>query len=173
MTLLNVAFDVVSHDPHANAKAALMVVFNVEGFAGPYASLPASGTPQPGNIFPGAIVVMNANGNCLLADNADALTDAPALLFTAVDGDQDFDGAFVGKVTCLQGGMELKLGTPNYVPGAYTPGQKLTCDNTTPGKFRVAVATEQIYGIVGSRGLDAATSLLYVIVPAGISPAAV
>ena len=173
MTQLNVVFDVVSHDPHANAKAALMVVFDIEGYVGPYASLPASGTPQTGNIFAGAIVVMNANGKIILADNANALTDVPALLFTAVDGDQDFDGAFVGKATCLQGGMELKLGTPNYVAAAYAPGDKLTCDNTTPGKFRAAVATEQIYGIVGSRGLDAVNNILYVIVPAGISPAAV
>ena len=173
MTLLNVEFDVVSHDPHANAKASMMVMLDVEGYAGPYAALPASGTPQPGDIFPGAIVVMNANGNALRADNDDALTNFPVMLFVTIDGDQDLDGSFVGKITCLQGGMELKLGTPNYVAAAYTPGQKLTCGNTATdaGKFRAAASTEQIYGIVGSRGLDAATALLYVIVPAGISPA--
>ncbi len=44
MTLLNVEFDVVSHDPHANAKASMMVMLTVEGYAGPYAALPASGT---------------------------------------------------------------------------------------------------------------------------------
>lgn len=173
MTLLNVEFDVVSHDPHANAKAAMMVMLDVEGYAGPYAALPATGTPQPGDIFPGAIVVMNANGKALKADNDDALTDAPALLFTSLDGDQDLDGAFVGKITCLQGGMELKLGQPNFVAAAYTPGDKLTCANTAThaGKFRAATSGEQIYGVVGARGLDATLNILYVIVPAGISPA--
>jgi hypothetical protein len=151
----------------------MLVVFNVEGYQGPYASLPASGTPQPGDIFPGAIVVMNANGNVVLADNADALTDAPSLLFTVADGDQDLDGAFVGKVTCLQGGMELKLGEPNYVAGAYAPGDLLSCaSGADAGKFEAAVAGEQIYAIVGSRGQDTTNNLLYVIVPAGINPAA-
>jgi hypothetical protein len=174
MTLLNVVFDIVSHDPHANAKASMMVMLDVEGYAGPYSALPATGTPRPGDIFPGAIVVMNANGKAQLADNDVALSDAPALLFTCIDGDQDLDGSFAGKVTCLQGGFELKLGQPNFVAAVYTPGQKLTVANTAThaGKFRAATSGEQIYGVVGSRGLDTTNSILYVIVPAGISPAA-
>lgn len=174
MTRLNNVFQVRSHDPHANAKTAMMIVADVEGFAGPYASLPASGTPTPGTIFPGAIVVMNANGNVALADNDNALTDAPSLLFTAIDGDQDLDGSFVGKVTCLQGGMELELDPSNYVSAAYTPGDKLTVGDTgstSVGQFRAAVTNEQIYALVGSRGLDVSTSILHVIVPAGICPA--
>ncbi len=173
MSLLNNKFQVRSHDCHASAQAALMVVLDVEGFAGPYASLPASGTPQPGAIFPGAIVVMNASGNAALADNDDASTDAPALLFTAVDGDQDLDGSFVGKVTCLQGGMELELDVTNFVAGVYTPGDFLTVGHAggpSIGQFRAAASGEQIYAAVGSRGQDAVNSILHVIVPAGICP---
>ena len=174
MTILNNVFQVRSHDCHPNAQAALMVVFDVEGYLGPYASLPASGTPRAGAIFPGAIVVMNASGNATLADNDNALTDAPSLLFTAVDGDQDLDGAFVGKITCLQGGMELELDTGNYVAAAYTAGDFLTCGHaggSSEGMFRAAATNEQMYAVVGSRGLDV-NNVLHVIVPAGICPAA-
>jgi len=152
-----------------------MVVFDVEGFAGPYASLPASGTPRAGDIFPGAIVVMNANGNATLADNDNALTDFPALLFTAVDGDQDLDGAFVGKITCLQGGMELELDVSNFVAGTYAPGDVLTVGHaggSSVGQFRAAAGGEQFYAVVGSRGQDTVNNILHVIVPAGICPAA-
>lgn len=174
MSILLNKFQVRSHDCHPNAQAALMSVFSIEGHEGPYASLPSEGTPKTGDIFPGAIVVMNANGNIELADNDDAKTDAPALLWTAVDGDQDLDGAFVGKATCLQGGMELELDTGNYVAAAYTIGQRLTVANTAAnaGKFRAATTGEQIYAVVGSRGLDTATNILHAIVPAGICPAA-
>jgi hypothetical protein len=174
MSILTNKFQVRSHDCHPNAQAALMVVFAIEGHVGPYASLPASGTPPLGVIFPGAIVVMNANGNIELGDNDDPLTHVPSLLYTAVDGDQDYDGAFVGKVTCLQGGMELELDTGNYVAASYAKGEKLTVGHaggSSKGQFRAAASTEQIYAVVGARGLDAATDILHVIVPAGICPA--
>jgi len=175
MTILNRSFDVITHDVHPNAQAALMKVFAVEGYVGPYSSLPASGTPVPGSLDAGTIVVMNSNGNVAKADNDDASSDAPALLWTVVDGDKDLDGAFVGKVTCLQGGMELKLDSVNYVAAAYTPGDYLTCGDagtSSQGMWRAAAAGEQIYGVVSDEGLDATNELLYVLVPAGICPAA-
>ncbi len=173
MTILTNNFQIRSHDCHPNAQAALMVVFNVANYTGPYAAVPASGTPVAGDIFPGAIVVMDANGQVDLADNDNALTDAPSLLYTAVDGDQDLDGAFTGLVTCLQGGMELELDTGNYESAAYTPGAKLSVGNTAAnaGKFRAAAQGEQIYAVVGARGLNTVTNILHVIVPAGICPA--
>lgn len=175
MALLANKFRVRSHDPSPLAQAAMLVVADAAVYNPPYASASDSGTPKPGVLFPGAIVVLNASGKAALADNDDALTDAPALLFTAADGDQDYDGAFTGKVTLLQGGMELELDPDNYVAAAYTPNQKLTCGHaggTSTGKFRAAASGEQIYAIVGPAGLDAATSILHVIVPAGICPAA-
>ena len=173
MSRLNSQFDVISHDPHPNARAGLMSVFDVEGAPSPYGSLSAGGTPVAGPIFAGAIVVMNTGGKVLLADNDNALTNFPVMLWTAVDGDQDYDGAFVHKVTCIQGGMELLLDTVNFKADTYLPGQKLTCDNTAPkaGMFRKSTTGEQIYGIVGQLGQDTVKNTLHVIIPQGICPA--
>ena len=174
MTILNSQFDVISRDPHKNALAGLMVVLDVKNPPSPYGSLPASGTPVPGSIAAGTIVVMDNTGKAIAADNDDALTDAPQMLFIAVDGDQDYDGAFVHKLTCIQGGGEFQLDTGNYVAGPYDPGDKLTCGDTgttSVGQFRLAASGEQIYGMVGADGQDVVKGVLYIIIPQGISPA--
>ncbi len=178
MTILNSMFDIIGHDPHANARAGLLTILEVEGFAGPYATLPASGTPQPGDIPAGSIVVMNANGNAIVADSAAAagLGAAPSMLFVTIDGDQDYSGAFVGKLTCIQGGAEFQLDTENFVGGAYAPGDWLTCSTGADvGRFTTVAAVptgaEQIYGMVGQLGYDAAEDTLHVIIPQGIAPA--
>ena len=171
MTILNSQFDVISRDPHKNALAGLMVVLDVKNAPGPYDSLPASGTPVPGDIPAGTIVVMDTDGSAIVADGA--VVTAPAMLFITVDGDQDYDGAFVHKLTCIQGGGEFKLDTNNFVAGSYTPGNFLTCANgADAGKFRVATSGEQIYGMVGSDGNDTVNNTLSIIIPQGISPEA-
>lgn len=175
MTILNSSFDIIGFDPHINARAGLMTVLSVEGFAGPYASLPASGTPVAGSIPAGAVVVMNASGNALAADNDDALTSAPSMLFVTIDGDMDYGGAFVGKLTCIQGGAEFRLDTANFRAATYAPGDWLTCDDGTAGvagNFRAVASGEQIYGMVGPEGYDATNDTLHVIIPQGIAPAA-
>lgn len=173
MSNLDSLFNIIGHDPHPNARAGLMSVFDVDAAPSPYDSLPAGGTPIAGPIFPGAIVVMKTNGKVILADNADALTNAPSMLWVALDGDQDYDGAFVHRVTCVQGGAEYQLDSANFVADTYLPGQKLTCGSTTAaGKFRKAASTEQIYGIVGQLGQDTIKNTLHVIIPQGIAPAA-
>ena len=171
MTILNSQFDVISRDPHKNALAGLMVVLDVKNAPGPYDSLPASGTPVPGDIPAGTIVVMDTDGAAIVADGA--VVTAPAMLFITVDGDQDYDGAFVHKLTCIQGGGEFKLDTNNFVAGSYTPGNFLTCANgADAGKFRVATINEQIYGMVGPDGNDTVNNTLSIIIPQGISPKA-
>ena len=171
MTILNSQFDVISRDPHKNALAGLMVVLDVKNAPGPYDSLPASGTPVPGDIPAGTIVVMDSTGEAIVADGA--VVTAPAMLFITVDGDQDYDGAFVHKLTCIQGGGEFKLDTNNFVAGTYAPGNFLTCANgADAGKFRVATTGEQIYGMVGPDGNDTVNNTLSIIIPQGISPAA-
>ncbi len=168
MTQLESKFDVISHDPHPAALASQMVVLNVASPPAPA----ASGTPTPGTIQAGTIVVMDANGEAIPADNDDSSTDAPCMLFVAIDGDVDYDGAFVHKVTCMAGGGELQV--ENYVAAAYTPGQMLTCGHaggTSIGQWRAAASGEQIYGVVGPDGLDTVENVLDVIVPQGIAPA--
>ena len=168
MSRLNSHFDIISHDPHPNALAGLVEVLDLASPTSPA----ANGTPTLGVVGPGTIVVMDANGAAIVADNADASTHAPALMFTVIDGDVDFDGAFSGKVTCLQGGGDLQV--ENYVVADisnFVPGAMLTCDNTTPGNWRTVASGEQIYGVVGPRGFDTVLSVLHIIIPQGISPA--
>jgi hypothetical protein len=169
-------FDFAGADPHAAAKAGLLTTLEVEGAPGPYGSLPASGTPLPGPIPPGSIVIMNTSGKAELADNDDASTDFPVMMYVAVDGDQDYDGCFVHTVTCIHGGFEFF--TDQYVTAVYTPGDALTCGEAGPpdttGTFRAAAKGEQIYGFVGAKGLvtDAdGNAVLYIIIPQGVCPA--
>lgn len=178
MSNLNSKFDIVSRDPHPNARAGLMVVLDVHGATGPYVGAGSSGTPIPGVIAPGSIVVMEQTtntGEAILANNADVDTAFPTLMFITVDGDMDFDGAYSHRITCIQGGCEIV--TDLFAPDSYNPGDMLTCgDDAVPltdhrGYFRKAVATEQIYGIVGSDGLDTVENVLHVIIPQGLSPA--
>jgi len=174
MTLLNSQFDVISRDPHPNARAGLMVVLPVKDAPSPYDSLPASGTPVAGDIPPGACIMMNSSGEAELADNDDALTNAPALLFITVDGDMDYDGAFVHRITCIQGGGEFQLDTNNFKTDTYNPGDKMTCDDVgtgTPGRFRKATSGEAIYGIVGPAGADTQKGTLNILIPQGWAPA--
>jgi hypothetical protein len=177
MTILNQKFDIVSRDPHPNAQAGLMVILDVAGALGPYGvGAPGTGTPVPGSIVVGSIVVMNTSGQAVLADNANALTNAPQMFYTTVDGDQDYDGAFVHRITCIQGGMEIV--TELFVPDSYLPGNMLTCGDSSglptvdySGYFRKATSGEQIYGMVGSDGYNAVEATLHIIIPQGISPA--
>jgi hypothetical protein len=165
MSLLNSNFDIITNDPHACALAGLMLMI-------PVASPPApavSGTPTPGVIGAGTIVAMDANGEAVVADGA--VNVAPSMLFVAVDGDKDNDGAFVHVLTCLQGGGEIL--TEQYASGVFVPGNPLACGTGADvGKFVVPAgsATEQLYGIVGPLGLDTVKGVLDVLIPQGISP---
>jgi hypothetical protein len=170
MSILTSGFDVITHDPPENAKAALALVLSV--YNPPAVS--SSGTPTAGTIPAGSIVVMNSTGYAIPADNDAATTNAPVLMFITIDGDMDYDGSFVHKLTCIQGGIEIL--TPQYFVTTYAPGAMLTCGHAgsspvSTGKFRAVGSGEQIYGVVGPRGVNATTGLLDVIIPQGISPA--
>jgi len=172
MTLLNSQFDVISHDPHPNARAGLLVVLPVHGAPSPYSSLPASGTPVAGDIDPGMCIAMNNVGEAIPADQ-DLITP-PAILFITVDGDKDYDGAFVHKITCIQGGGEFRLDTNNFAVDTYAPGDVLTAQGTsdpgTPGKWRKAAAGEAMYAIVGPGGADGTKGTLDILIPQGWAP---
>ena len=172
MTLLSSQFDVISHDPHPNARAGLMVVLPVAGAASPYDSLPASGTPVAGDIPPGMCIAMNSDGEAVPADQDDITP--PAILFITVDGDQDYDGAFVHKITCIQGGGEFRLDTDNFDTDTYAPGDVLTPDDGTTGVagvWRKAASTEAAYAIVGPEGADTTKGTLDILIPQGWAPA--
>jgi hypothetical protein len=174
MTILTSKFDVVSHDPHPNARAGLVIILDVEGAPSPWTSTSSSGTPVPGTIAAGSIVVMNTNGNAILADNVAALTNAPQMFYVTIDGDMDFDGAFMHRITCIQGGCEIV--TDLFVADTYLPGDMLTCGDSSGGTnysgyFRKATTGEQIYGMVGSDGYSTTDATLSIVIPQGICPA--
>jgi hypothetical protein len=169
MSILTSGFDVITHDPLEHSKAGLAMVLSVYGAPAPS----SSGTPTAGTIPAGSIVVMDANGLAIPADNDDATTHAPKLMFVTVDGDMDYDGSFVHKITCVQGGIEIL--TDQYLAASYAPGAMLTCGQASAtacvGKFRAAASGEQIYGVVGPLGLNSTKGVLDVIIPQGICPA--
>lgn len=153
MSLLNSKFDIVSVD-NPVALASLAQVLPVDSPPG----LGLNGTPQAGTIPPGALVVMNSSGKAVLASTA----ADPQLVFITVDGNTDFSGAFVQKLTCLHGGVTVK--TDQFAAGAYLPGLAVSFNL---GKIKLRAAGEQIIGFVGPSGLDSVEGVLEVILPQG------
>ena len=160
MSILNSKFDIVSVD-NPVALAALAQVLTVPGGM----TLNSEGTPVAGVIPAGAIVTMDTDGTAILATTADVTTRLNAkMVFVAIDGNKDFSGAFVQKLTVLQGGFTML--TDQYDSFAYTPGMLVTFN---AGKIKEAGATSQFIGVVGPAGLDSVNGVLQVIVPQGLS----
>jgi hypothetical protein len=160
MSILNSKFDIVSVD-NPVALAALAQVLVVPGGM----TLNSEGTPVAGTIPAGAVVTMDTTtGEALLATTGDVVASRlnAKMVFVTIDGNKDFSGSFVQKLTVLHGGFTML--TDQYDAGAYTPG-KLVSFNA--GKIKLAGATDQIIGAVGPAGLDAVNGVLQVIVPQG------
>ena len=160
MSILNSKFDIVSVD-NPVALAALAQVLTVPGGM----TLNSEGTPIAGTIAPGAIVRMDATtGEAVLATTADVVAARlnAVMVFVAIDGNKDFSGSFVQKLTVLHGGFTML--TDQYDAGAYTPGKPVSFN---AGKIKLAAATDQFIGVVGPAGLDAVNGVLQVIVPQG------
>lgn len=163
MSLLNSKFDIVSRD-NAVSYASLAQVL-VSGTM----TLGANGTPTPGTFPPGSLVTMNTSGQAVLAVDPSAGAGAPnkKLVFVTVDGDTDYSGSFVRKLTVLHGGVTIE--TDLYVAGSYQPGLPVTY-GTGGNAGRIALANaanDQIIGFVGPSGLDATRGVLEVILPQG------
>jgi hypothetical protein len=158
--MLSSKFDIVSVD-NPVALAALAQVLTVPGGM----TLNSEGTPVAGVIPPGAIVSMNVTtGEAELATTGDVVANRlnAKMAFVTIDGNKDFSGSFVQKLTVLHGGFTML--TDQYDTGSYTPG-KLVSFNA--GKVKLAGATDQIIGVVGPAGLDSVNGVLQVIVPQG------
>jgi hypothetical protein len=171
MTKFASKFDVVTHDPHPNALAGLMVVLEPYPLPSPLRN--TEGTPNPGTFEPGMVVMMNANGKAILGIAPDTTAAVVILPFVTVDGDWDLDGAAVHRLTCIQGGLEIQ--TENYTPdlAGFVPGAALTFGVTTSGLFENKsglAADMQVYGFVGPRGEYAVdgVSVLDIIIPQGV-----
>jgi len=152
MSNLNSLFDIVTRDPHPNALASLMVILDVAGAPGPG----TGGTPTPGTIGPGTIIMMDANGQAVLGDNATWTTATPIMYMVAVDGDMDYDGAFLHRITCLQGGLQMKTQEYDTGAGPYAPGMPLTVGTAgSAGQLiPLTLAGQPLLAYVGPNGVN-------------------
>lgn len=157
---LNSNYDLISQTPNAGGIASLWIsdVLAQEAAtaidAGTGVTTPdAQGTPQPGTIVPGMIVTLNANGYWDLATSPNL--SAPALpipMGFVHGGDDDFDGAYLGKLVVLAGLAELLTDQFNGV--SFPAGTPLVAN---AGRFEAKVSAAsglQVVGYVGSRGLS-------------------
>ena len=162
MSILTSKFDIVSVD-NPVALAALAQVLSVPAGM----TLDANGTPVAGTIPAGAIVRMDTDGTALLATTGDVAAARlnAKMVFVAIDGNMDFSGAFVQKLTVLQGGFTMATDQYDVGSGALNvPGSIVTFK---AGKVHLAGATDQFFGVVGPAGMDAVNGILQVIVPQG------
>ena len=160
-------FDITTRDPHPNALAGLMVILDV---LNPPA-VSGSGTPTPGTIVKGNVLEMDpSTGKAILGDSIGHTATTPKLYVFAVDGDTDLDGAFLHKVTCVEGGMQMKTDQYELGAGSYDPGVALTVGTVgsgTAGQLTILTgAGEPLLGFVGPGGVLPDGSL-DVIVPQG------
>ena len=111
----------------------------------------SEGTPTPGVIEPGHVVTMNSSGNWDLATSPTLGTPALPLLMGVVhSGDDDFDGAYLGKLVVLSGPVEIL--TDKVTGSSFPIGTNLT---VTAGRFVTEVtasSTIQRVGYVGAQG---------------------
>jgi hypothetical protein len=167
MSLLNSKFDIVSVD-NPMALAALAQVLDVPNGM----QLGANGTPTAGTIPPGAVVTMDANGKAILATSGDisvAAQTGKKLVFVTLDGNTDYSGSFVQKLTVLHGGFTMVTDQFDGVASSYTPGLAVSFDS---GKVKLLSAMgdptkAQIMGYVGPAGGDAVAGTVQIIVPQG------
>lgn len=201
MSILTSKFDIQSVEtPLAVAAVAQVLDVNVGAVSGLYSGTSSAndfsgGTPQVGatSIPPGAIVKMNASGQAVLADapilwthdasdtgNANLMTRdfrvSTILPFVVIDGNTDFAGRFVRKVTALHGGMTIStdqystdanLGQGSADVQTFAVGAPVSF---LQGKIVPALGASlarQSIGFVGPAGLDTVNGVLQVIIPQG------
>jgi hypothetical protein len=156
---LNSNYDLISATPNPGGHAALWIsdVLAQEAATaistGTGVTTPnAQGTPQPGTIVPGLAVTLNSSGYWDLATSPTLGTPSlPILIGFVHGGDDDFDGAYLGKLVVLCGYAEFL--TDQFTGASFPPGTPLTVN---AGQFVAktsAASTLQVVGFVGNRGL--------------------
>jgi hypothetical protein len=157
---LNSNYDLISAEPNPGGRAALWIAdalaqeaANAINAGAGVTTPDAQGTPQPGTILPGSCVALNANGYWDLATSPDL--SAPALpipMGFVHGGDEDFDGAMLGKLVVLCGYAEFL--TDQFNGASFPPGTPLVAN---AGKFEAKTNPAsglQVVGFVGNRGLS-------------------
>lgn len=198
MSILNSKFDIQSVDnPLAVAALAqVLEVYSVAGASDLYSGTGFEGgtpqTPDADKLLPGTVVTMKDTGEAEkatlpltfvegAAGNGKELDAAavPKMPFVTIDGNTDYSGRFVRKITVFHGGFTMV--TDQYTTDASTaqdgsdpqaasfkPGYPVTVVKGKIVPRAGASALRQIYGFVGPAGLDAVNGVLQVIVPQGV-----
>lgn len=116
------------------------------------------GTPTPGTIKPGSVVMIEAAGSgvtCDLAVSPDLSVGGtyPIIPYIVFAGDDDFSGSIVGEIQVVHG--PGRLDTEMYDAAAYVAGSWLIASAGTPGNFALKVTGDhkQIIARVGPRGV--------------------
>lgn len=185
MSLLNSKFDITSvESPLAVAALAQVLDVAIPGGAQLYSGTGDAfqgGTPLTPDAIaypPGTVVMMDANGKAVRCDCPvlfTAVPDAgsvaagvdPVMPFVTIDGNTDYSGRFVRKLTVFQGGFTMQTDQYDVGTGAFAPGKPVTVVGGRIVPRQGANAGRQIYGWVGPKGLDAVNGTLEVIVPQG------
>jgi hypothetical protein len=176
MSLFHSKFDVVSVD-NPLALAALAQVLEL-GNLGPASGLYSGagtpndfsgGTPLQGavSLLPGTVVLIGPDGRALLADapllSAYDADHVPVLPWVTLDGNTDYSGKYVRKITVLQGGFTMvtdMISTDTKGDGSeagtFVPGHPVTFLGGKVIPRSGASALRQIYGFVGPNGFDPA-----------------
>lgn len=111
-------------------------------------------------------MTMDSNtGKAVLASTPDISQAVDRVLpFVTIDGNTDYSGSFVEKLTVLHGGFTMTTDQfsgsvfPFGAPVTFSSGQVALMTNR---------ATQQLFGFVGPAGYDAVNGTLQVIVPQG------
>lgn len=113
---------------------------------------------QPGTIRPGQGIQMTSGGTWELGTSPLVNAALPKPLFFVHEGDKDFSGRYLGRLTALRGLARFK--TSAYSGSSFAPGDALYLSS---GNFTLKVQGDnrQIVGWVGPDGLR--NSLLDVI----------
>jgi hypothetical protein len=160
MSKLNSKFDIVTVD-NPMAAAALAQVLDVSAAS----ALNTNGTPVAGAIPAGSIVKMDAAGKAVLATTTNVTTGDLVPVFVTIDGNDDYSGSFVWKLTVLQGGFTMVTDLISGSISGFTPGVLVSF---TAGLVKVAATNDQVIGYVGPAGADTVNGTVQIVVPQGL-----
>lgn len=182
MSLLNSKFDICSvENPLAVAALAQVLAVDYGAAAGLYSTNGTPQTPASAALPPGTVVVMGADGKAVKGDapvlfiegaagngkELDGTVD-PVLPWVTIDGNTEYSGAFVRKVTVLQGGFTMLTDQFDATAGTFDIGKPVTFAGGKIVPRKGAHALKQIYGFVGPDGHNTVTGVVQVVIPQGV-----
>lgn len=165
---LNEKFTLRTEMPLTGGVAGIWLVMKPKEVAdaeqagtGPGVPDPVTGTFAPGTIVAGYGVELDANGLAILGSSPNISSAFAKMFFVVFAGDNDYGGAFAGKIVGIHGGV--RFDTEKYTAGSYVIGTPLILVSGV-WQAKAAVGDHiQAVGIVGPRGL--ANGVLDVIMP--------